>query len=142
MKKNLFIITGIFVITMAILAFIYFNYQKSLILAQNANREYEYYTTNNISGSELMTLINKVSDKNQKNGLEKDKNNRYIQNDTNSIKIEIKFLESNKTFEMESISNLGSESFVKNYNKLEFKCTKTEYHEKTKNIKYMLFEQI
>lgn len=142
MKKKLFIITGIFVITMAILAFIYFNYQKSLILAQNANREYEYYTTNNISGSELMTLINKVSDKNQKNGLEKDKNNRYIQNDTNSIKIEIKFLESNKTFEMESISNLGSESFVKNYNKLEFKCTKTEYHEKTKNIKYMLFEQI
>ena len=44
--------------------------------------------------------------------------------------------------EMEAISSLGPEKFIKNYNSMKFKCTKKEYHEKTKYIKYMLFEQI
>lgn len=142
MKKNLFIIFCIFIITMVILAFVYLNYQKKIILAQNANREYEYYTTNNISGSELMTVINKVSDSNEKNELDKDEKNRYLENEENSIKVEIKFLESDKIYDMEAISNLGAQQFVKNYNNFNFKCTKLEYHEKTKKIKYMLFEQI
>ena len=99
-------------------------------------------TQDAILGSTLMTLINKASDQNEKNGVEKDKQNRYISNEENSIKIEVKFLESDKIYAMESISSLGSEAFIKNYNNMNFICTKKEYHEKTKYIKYMLFEQI
>ena len=140
--KNLLIILGIFLIFVAMLSFFYYNYQRTLILANKANSEYEIFTKDEITGSALMTLINKVSDKNEKEQIVKDEKNRYIENDENSIKIEIKFLESDNIFEMEAISNLGSEAFIKNYNSMKFKCTKLEYHEKTKKIKYMLFEQI
>ncbi len=142
MKKNLFIILGIFLIIVAILAGIYFNTLKFTIIAQKNNKEYEQYTKNSILGSDLMTLINKASNQNDKNGIEKDEKKYYIENDTNSIKIEVKFLESDKTFNMETISVLGADKFIKNYSKMTFKCTKIEYHKKTNNIKYMLFEQI
>lgn len=142
MKKNLIVILISFLIIIAIISYIYYNYQKTLILANKANSEYETYTEEEISGSMLMTLINKVTDKNEKENVEKDKNNRYIENKENSIKIEIKFLESDKTYDMEAISNLGSEAFIKNYNSMKFKCTKKEYHKNTKKISYMLFEQI
>lgn len=142
MKKNLFVILGIFMIIIAILSYIYYNYSKIIILADKTNREYENYTQNTIVGSSLMTLINKAMNQNEKNELQKDEKNNYIENDKNSILIVIKFLESDKTYRMEAISNLGSEAFIKNYRSMNFKCTKKEYHEKTKQIKYMLFEQI
>ena len=142
MKKNLFVIIGIFLIIIAILSYTYYNYKKINILAEQKNKEYETYTQDAILGSTLMTLINKASDQNEKNGVEKDKQNRYISNEENSIKIEVKFLESDKIYAMESISSLGSEAFIKNYNNMNFIYTKKEYHEKTKYIKYMLFEQI
>ncbi len=142
MKKNLFIILGILLILVAISASIYYNYQKKLILASKINEQYYQYTKNEIIGSQLMTLINKVSDQNEKNKVQKDEKGRYIQNEEDSIKIDIKFLEAEETYNMEAISHLGSEAFIKNYNSMIFKCTKVEYHEKTKQIKYMLFEQI
>lgn len=142
MKKNLFVILGIFLIIIAILSYIYYHYQRVAILANQENKEYESYTQDSIVGSSLMTLINKAIDQNEKNQVPKDNKNYYIENNENSIIIEIIFLESDKTYRMEAISNLGSEAFVKNYHSMNFKCTKKEYHEKTKQIKYMLFEQI
>jgi len=142
MKKNLFVILGIFIIIIAILSCIYYNYQKTIILANQTNKEYESYTQDSIVGSYLMTLINKAINQNEKNQLQKDSKNYYIENSQNSIIIEIKFLESDKIYRMEAISALGSESFIKNYRSMKFQCTKKEYHEKTKQIKYMLFEQI
>ena len=142
MKKNLFVILGIFLIIIAILVYFYYNTLKIAIISQKVNKEYEQYLEKDILGSTLMTLINKASNQNEKNGIEKDEKNSYIENDTNSIKIEVKFLESDKTFSMEAITSLGAEQFIKNYNAMTFKCTKKEYHQKTNNIKYMLFEQI
>ncbi len=43
---------------------------------------------------------------------------------------------------MESIYNLGIEEFVKYYSKRKFKCTDIKYHNKTKNISYLKFEEI
>ena len=142
MKKHLFVLIGIFLIIIAILSFSYYNYRQVFITAQKKNKEYETYTQDAIIGSSLMTLINKVTNENEKNGIEKDSKNRYIENEENSIKIEIKFLESDDTYSMEAISKLGSEEFIKNYNNMNFKCTKKEYHKKTNYIKYMLFKQI
>lgn len=142
MKKNLVILLGIFLCIVVILTYTYYNYKKVTILSDKANKEYEIATENTIVGSNLMSIINKAINQNEKNGVQKDEQNRYIENKENSIKIEIKFLESDKTFSMEAIASLGSEQFVKNYSSMNFKCTKKEYHQKTNNIKYMLFEQI
>lgn len=142
MKKSLFVLLGIFIIIISIVTYFYYTYIKINMLANAINSEYENYTKNTILGSSLMSIINKTIDKNEKNQIKKDSKNRYIENDENSIKIEIKFLESEKLYDMEAISALGSENFIKNYNNMNFNCTKKEYHKKTKQIKYMLFEQI
>ena len=142
MKKNLLVILGIFLIVVAILGYTYYNYKKITIIAQKTNLEYENYTKQEIIGSSLMTLINKATNQNEKNAVAKDKKGRYIENEENSIKIEIKFKESDKIYTMEAISELGYEGFVKNYSNMNFNCIKKEYHEKTKQIKYLLFEQI
>ncbi len=142
MKKNLLILLGIFLIIVAVISYIYYNYAKTVRIANQINLEYEEYTQQEILGSALMTVINKATDQNEKNDIEKDKNKRYIENEEKSIKIEIKFKESDKIYAMEAISELGYESFVKNYSNMSFICTKKEYHNKTNQIKYLLFEQI
>ena len=40
MKKNLFVIIGIFLIIIAMISYIYYNYQKISILANQKNIEY------------------------------------------------------------------------------------------------------
>lgn len=142
MKKNLLILLGIFLLIVAILSYTYYNIRKINIIADQVNKEYEEYTKNPILGSSLMTLINKAINQNEKQELPKDKQNRYIENEENSIRIEIKFIESDKIYDMEAIASLGSEQFIKNYNSMQFECTKVEHHIKTRQIKYMLFEQL
>lgn len=142
MKKNLLILLGIFLLAIAIFSYTYYNIRKINIIANQINKEYETYAKDTILGSSLMTLINKAINQNEKQELPKDKQNRYIENEENSIRIEIKFLESDKIYDMEAIASLGSEQFIKNYNSMQFQCTKKEYHTKTKQIKYMLFEQL
>ena len=106
------------------------------------NLEYENYTVNNILGSSLITLINKVIDSNNQNDVQKDEKGLYISNDTNSIIIEVKFIERDEVFRMEAISAKGSENFIKFYNTMSFKCMKKQYHENTKSISYLYFESL
>ena len=141
MKKNLFVLLGIFIIIITILLYFYINYRNIELQASKLNKEYEIYTKDEILGSSLITVINKAINQNEKNEVEKDEKNRYISNDKNSIIIEVKFLESDKTFSMEAIAKLGTDQFIKNYSNRKFKCTKEEYH-KTNYIKYLLFEEI
>lgn len=142
MKKNIFIILGVMLIIILILTYSYYNYRTIKLRAEETNNEFESYTDCNILGSTLITLINKAIDNNEKNDVELNDQNIYEENDENSIKIEVKFTDSDKTFTMESIANATSEAFIKNYGSANFKCTKKEYHSKTNNIKYLLFEQI
>ena len=74
--------------------------------------------------------------------VEKDEEGLYIENDTNSIKIDVKFLEADKAVSMEKIQSLGEDMFLKNYRSMPFSCTQKQYHEKTNQIKYLLFEQV
>lgn len=142
MKKTLAILIIILLIIVAIVVYQYNLYKSRTLRTQKLNEEYELFTNNEIVGTSLITLINKAIDSNNKNNIQLDKNNLYIENDSTSIKIEIKFLESEDTYPMERIGKLGSEEFIKNYATATFKCTSKQYHEKTKNIKYLLFEQI
>ena len=106
------------------------------------NEEYEKYKDQEVYGIDLATLINKAVDKNEKNNIPKDDKNLYIQNDENSIEIEIYIEDNETTYKMKVFYNSGTEQFIQYYGDIKFKCSKIEYHEKTGKIKYILFEQL
>lgn len=120
----------------------YYNYKINYNTISKINSEYEQYFDKEIEGIELATLINKTIDKNKKNDVQASENGQFIQNDKNSIKIEIYVKDNETTYQMETIYKGGTENFVEYYGNIKFKCIKKEYHNKTKQIKYMLFEQI
>ena len=55
--------------------------------------------------------------------------------------MDIYIIDSDTTYSIEKIYSLGTERFVQNFNLAKFKCTKIEYHEKSKKVKYLYFEQ-
>lgn len=142
MKKVLAILLVIIVVVVTIVIYNYSNYKTQLERTRKLNEEYETFTNSEILGTSLISLINKAIDNNKKNNISLDDNNLYIENETTSLNIEVIFTESEEKYPMEKIERLGSEQFIKNYASATFKCTKKQYHEKTNNIKYLLFEQI
>ena len=142
MKKILTILIILMLVIVVVVVYQYNSYKTQALRIQKLNQEYEVFTQGEILGTSLITLINKAIDSNKKNNVHLDENNLYIDNNKNSIKIEVKFTESEDTYSMESIGKLGSEQFIKNYATMTFKCIEKQYHNQKKNIKYLLFEQI
>ena len=89
----------------------------------------------------MVTIINKAYDNNLTNAVEKDDKGIFKENDTNSIKIDVKMLDTDTTYTMETLYSGGMQNFVEYYSGIKFKCTKMEYHP-NKKVKYMLIEQI
>ena len=115
MKQKLIIIVLIFLFIILLLTYTIYHQQMINQEASKNNKEIEKYTKNEITGTDLITVINKAIDKNEYNGVSKDNSSKYISNDTNSIKVEVKFLEKEENVSMESIYNLGIEEFIKYY---------------------------
>ncbi len=141
MKKILIFFVAVIIIIVIFLTQ-YSGYRKEKITIEKDNAEYEQYLNKEIYGLDLATLINKTANKNIKNEVQKDEKGIFVQNDTNSIEIEIYIKDNDTTYKMETFYNSGTEQFVQYYGNVYFKCSKIEYHEKTKKIKYVLFEQI
>lgn len=142
MKKIIICILSVFLVIICIVC--YSIYQKNENIAQIGadNKVYESYYNKEVLGTDIISLINKATDSNEKNDVEVDKDGNYIENDRNSIRVEIKFQELEKVITMERINNIGIEKFWSNYGALSFKCTKIDYHKKTHKVKYMYFEEI
>ena len=146
MKKNLIILISILLIICAFVVYFVINYRNMQMQAQINNKEYNTYKDKTIVGTTLVSIINKTVDNNEKNNIEKDNSNVYVENEDNSIKIYIYFLdEDGKRIEtpytMEQIYNKGSDSFIKLYGTSNFTCTNIDYHSKTGNEKSLTFEQ-
>lgn len=146
MKKNLIILISILLIICAFVVYFVINYRNMQMQVQINNKEYNTYKDKTIVGTTLVSIINKTVDNNEKNNIEKDNSNVYIENEDNSIKIYIYFLdEDGKRIEipytMEQIYNKGSDSFIKLYGTSNFTCTNIDYHSKTGNVKSLTFEQ-
>ena len=131
----------IIVIVVTMISLTYYLYKIEYRNIARENEEFEQYKDKEIYGIELATLINRAIDKNTKNKIEKDSNNQFITNEENSIEIEIYMEDSEQTYRMEMFYNTGIEQFIQYYGDVKFKCSKVELHEKTKRIKYLLFEQ-
>lgn len=142
MKKIIICILSIFLIIICIV--VYGVYQKNDNTAQIGvdNKTYESYNNKEVLGTDIISIINKATDSNKKNDIKIGEDGNYIDNEKNSIRIEIKFKELDKVITMERINNVGIEKFWSNYGALSFKCTKIEYHEKTHRVKYMYFEEV
>ncbi len=142
MKKSFFILTAIIlIVTFMALGFI-LQKRSNQDEIKAYNKNYEYYLNKNVYGTEVATLINKVVESNERNNVPKDDNGYYIDNNTNSIKIDIKMITIEKTYPMELIHNSNIENFVKNFNVILFKCTNIEYHKQTGKVSKLVFEQI
>lgn len=142
MKKTFFILTAIIlIVTFMALGFI-LQKRSNQDEIKAYNKNYEYYLNENVYGTEVATLINKVVESNERNNVPKDDNGYYIDNNTNSIKIDIKMITIEKTYPMELIHNSNIENFVKNFNVILFKCTNIEYHKQTGKVSKLVFEQI
>mgnify|MGYP004663831259 CR=1 FL=1 len=140
--KKVFIFFIITVIIIGGILFQYNSYKRAKNNIASENSEFEQYINNDIYGIDLATIINKSIDKNEKNKIQKDNQGFFIENDENSIEVEIYIKENETTYKMEQIYKQGTEQFVQFFINEKFKCSKAEYHKKTGKIKYMLFEQI
>lgn len=141
MKKIIIFFTIIIIIICGI-TYLYFNYKAEYNMSKKANLEFEKYLNEEVYGVDLATIINRAIDNNQKNEVERNNKGIYINNDTNSISIEIKMIDDDSIYQMETIYNGGIQNFVNYYNKIKFKCIEIKYHNSTNKVKYMLFEQI
>lgn len=141
MKNKILLILIIFLIILSISIYFVYNYRKNALQAQKINNEYKAYYNMQMLGTELVSILNKTADINERNEIQKDSKGLYIDNDINSIKIYIKFKykEDYRILEMEKILNNGVENFIKSYAAASFKCESISYHEKTKNIKDLTF---
>lgn len=140
--KKLAIFFLIIVIVIVGISYMYLQYKSHYYTAQRENKQFESYDGKEIYGTEITTIINKAMDHNQNNQVQKDNKGNFVNNDNNSIHINIKMLDNEKTYTMETLYNGGMDKFVQYYGEILFKCTKLEYHKATNKVKYMLFEQI
>ncbi len=148
MKRNLIILISALLIVCVFVVYFVINYRNMQIDAQANNKEYITYKDKTIVGTTLVSLINKTVDNNEKNNIEKDEKNTYIENDKNSVKIYIYFLDLEKEdkyietpYTMEQIYNNDTDNFIKLYGTSNFYCSNIDYHEKTGNVKSLTFEQ-
>lgn len=141
MKKYIILVV-IIIVSLASITYLYNNYIGQSIQVHENNKYYEELHNKEITGNELATLINKVVNTNSKNEVSKDNKEYYLNNGTNSIIIEIKFIDSDKTFRMEQIVQNKIEKFIQLYSSLKFKITKLDYHQKTKYISSIYIEQV
>lgn len=144
MKKILICLIIVLVaITIVVSMWISSNNTKLAKIKEN-NQKYEIYLDKEVFGTDVTTVINKAIDDNEKREIPKDEKGFFIQNDTNSIKVELIMLngDNKETYQMETLNKVGLSGFIKNFNLINFKCSKIEYHDKTKLISKIIFEQI
>lgn len=144
MKKGLILILIILTVGIILTVSYISNHYMKAVQIQKINKDYEFYKDKQLLGTDVTTVINKALDSNERNEIPKDEKGFYIENDTNSVKVEIVMYreEEPKTYQMETIQKVGITGFINNFNLIDFTCSKIEYHTKTKMVKKMIFEQV
>ncbi len=142
MKKNIIYIFIIFSIIAIYVTGKVVNFRESNLQIKRLNKEYEQYLNKEIYGTDIITIINTAIDNNKKLKIEKNNENNYIDNETTSIKIYIKMLDTEEKYSMEIIDKVGISSFIDNFNTIKFKSSEVKYHKKTGQIAEITFEEL
>ena len=152
-KKNIIIICVVFLLLIIVIVYFLDNYKKTRLKTNEYNNQFGIYLDKEISASDLTSLINKAIDLNEKNNIQKDDKKLYIEDDENSIKIDIEFLpitnekDEQLVFPMERLNDKGLNEFREIYENnayvnYKFKAEKIDYHNKSKKLKYIKFKEI
>ena len=142
MKQSLLLILAVVFLLIAVACYNLIGIQSKKNSIKKENLEYESYLNKEVYGTDVATIISKAIDQNEKNKIPKDENGLYIENDSNSVKIDLKMITIDKTYPMEEIYNSKMVNFVQNFNTIKFKCTSIEYHKKTGKISKLIFEEL
>lgn len=140
--KKIVIFFVIVIIIVCGISYLYLNYKAEYNMSKKANLEFEKYLNEEVYGTDLATIINRAVDNNEKNEVERNNKGIYLNNDTNSISIEIKMTDNDSIYQMETIYNSGIQNFINYYSNIKFKCTNIKYHDSTSKVSYLFFEQI
>lgn len=138
MKKTTIVIGSLLLITLVV-SIVAISVSKQNILAnKQANIAYEQYMNKELYGTDVISIINRAIDSNQKNGVQIDKQGNYVP-DENSILVDIVMItdedkEKTKTYRMETINKVGITQFISNFNTAKFKITQVKYHKQTEKI--------
>lgn len=141
MKKYIFIIITLCIVVVVSILYAYRLYNKEIQDLKDYNYSFEQFKDTEIEGTQIATILNNAVNNNEKNNIPKDDKNNYIENNENSIKIDIHIKDNDTIYSMETIYNIGVEKFINSFSLETFKIEKIEYHEKTKKIKYILINQ-
>ena len=133
MKKGIILLIIFVIVIIAPLIVLINEYKEDRNKVKQFNLEFEQYKDQSTYGTNIGSLMNYAIDNNEKYNIEKDENGIYIDDDKYCIRVEIKMLSSENedvmiTHAMETISSLGIERFVRNFNLLEFKCVEINYN--------------
>ena len=142
MKKIVICFAILLAVIISGVSYAYVVTKNNYYSAKKENSQYDSYYNQEIQGTEIATLINRIINNNIRNDVQKGNDGVYIANNENSINMDIKFTDDDKTHPIEILYSNGIEKFIQYYGQIKFKCTKVEYHKKTNKVKYLLFEQI
>lgn len=141
MKKGIFFIIAVFLIIMCILFIFLRTIQAEQRALKKENIVYENYLNKEIYGTDLASLINKIINHNEKNNIQKNESGYYIENNENSITLEVKMKTIEKIYKMEQFYNNDITKFVANFNEINFKCIEIKYN-KVGKVSKLIFEEI
>ena len=141
MKKYIITILILVVVVISSVLYAYNTYKKNVQDLKDYNSEFTKYENTEIAGTEIATILNKAVNNNEQNNVHKDEQGMYIENEENSIKVDIYIKDNDTTYSMEKIYNMGVEKFINSFSLETFKITETQYHNKTGKIKYIKLEQ-
>ena len=113
MKKTLLFILIALGIMLLILVGVIVNHRFLRIEAQKPNLEFEYILEKEMYGTDVVTIINKAINNNQKYEIQKDENGYYKNDNKYSIQVEIAFAGVENNYTMEQICNAGLENFMR-----------------------------
>lgn len=128
MKKIIIVIVSIIIIIFSMFYYWYYNTLKEQKIIENYNSQYEFYTKDDVLGVDLITIINKAIDNNERYLIPKDNKKLYIEDDENSLKVYIKLVSDGDFFPMESFVETGLNKFVIAFGSAIFKCTSIKHH--------------
>ncbi len=144
MKKIFFSIILIVIIILAIVLVGISDNNKKVATTLEFNSQFEKFNGQTIYGADVLTIINKAIDNNENNGVQKDDNGFYIEDD-NSVKVELTLLSTGEdgeivevTYQMETLQKAGLTEFIANFGLTSFECTNIEYNSQNRVSKVYL----
>ena len=138
MKKIIAVLFVIVLIAVIVIMVNIRNEQKKKLELDAYNLPYEEYNTDNLNGLDVITVINKAINNNEKNNIEKDENGKYVDDGQVSIRVFVTI--GDNTYNMERINELGRESFIEYFGTNSFRCEEIKYHEESGKVSEITFK--